>query len=344
MKAHEANVIDNTIIILISLPSEVTEDVDSSPLEINIRKPAIIYSRLLSQQQHISNELFHVIDILPTLINAANLKWRTKDRYFIDGVNQWTSLNIIGNDARASIYGDNFYIDHYWKLSYGIETSDVYDSIGGNGNMESSASSNFDFQTYVKSILASEIDDILDDLSGDKIMLMRNRAKVHCNANDINKTFVMNIKCSRAEPCLFDLQSDPCEFDNLHEHEYDRKRAQMTEIYEQYLENGIIKDDIMHRPSMEEVTHAPDNAPYDPILTSSGGFGAFLTLMSTLLAFIGALILIACIKERCNSRRSVYHSKNVTFKDESDVTISKNGFGSNAITTISSQVEQRTRL
>lgn len=78
MEAHKAGVIDNTIVIFVSLPDDNNE---LPPIESNIRQSAFIYSPLLILQQRVSNQLFHISDILPTLIEAVGLKWRTKDRY-----------------------------------------------------------------------------------------------------------------------------------------------------------------------------------------------------------------------------------------------------------------------
>lgn len=349
-KSHSVGTLDNTVFIFLSLPAERSIDnieIESSPLENNIRRIAFIYSHSLLLPQSISNHYFHISDFLPTLVNVADLKWRTRDRIYIDGVNQWATLNTNENGVRDSIYGDNFYIDKNWKLSYGTSNSIFYDSITNN-NMEKENVSHddFDLNTYVKSIMSSDINSYFDDLSSNKIILMRNRAKVHCNLNDVDNingsAFLRNIKCSRDSPCLFDLESDPCEFDDKHEHEFDLKRNQMKTTFEKYLNDGIIRDFIAQIDDTTvsahsdggHTSHEHESVTNDPILSPGGGFGAFLTLMVTLFAFIFTLILIACIKERCNSRRSVYVDKStknkVTFKDES---------GTNGISTISSKVQ-----
>lgn len=337
MKAHREEIIDNTIIIFISLPLENIEVSESSPLESNIRRIAFIYSPQLSLKQSISNQLFHVIDILPTLVNATHLKWRTRDRYFMDGVNQWTALNTNEEDVRNTIYGDNFYISNNWKLSYGTTKNILYDSIS-NLNMENDKD-NYDFNTYIKSITSSDVNPYLEDLPVNKIMLMRNRAKIHCNKNDIDESFVINIKCSRASPCLFDLQNDPCELDDKHEPEFDLRRSRMEENFDRYLESGIIEGlagEVHHPPPHGE---HPDDSVYDPILSPGGGFGAFLTLGVVIVIFVSVLLIVVCVKERCNSRRSVYidKSKKVTFKDESGASV-ENELG---ISTISGNVNQR---
>ncbi|KAG5676606.1 hypothetical protein PVAND_006428 [Polypedilum vanderplanki] len=338
-KTHNERVLDNTIIIFLSLPNADDDTIDndpdsSSPIESHYRRTAFIYSHSLLLPQRVSNQLIHISDILPTLVNATDLKWRTRDRIYIDGINQWTALNK-NIDARYSIFGDNFYIENNWKLSYGTSKNILYNSLDNKG-LELSESDNYDFKNYMKFVNNADINSYLDELTEDKVFLMRNRAKVHCNLNDIDtSSFAINIKCSRATPCLFDLQSDPCELDDKHEHEFDARRTRMRTVFEDYLENGLTDDEVHHG------AHDEHSMTIDPILTPSGGFSAFLTLMITLFVFIFMLIFVACIKERCNSRRSVYvdKSKKIIYKDESDATVS------NGVSTISAQIEkQQTRL
>lgn len=97
MKAHEAGIIDNTIVIFVSLPDDSK---DIAPVESNIRRSAFIYSPLLSLQQRVSNQLFHVSDILPTLIEAAGLKWHTKDRYGIKKGDGHISVILLKNHLK----------------------------------------------------------------------------------------------------------------------------------------------------------------------------------------------------------------------------------------------------
>lgn len=323
-----------------ALPTENAYEMQKSPIESNIRRIAFIYSELLSLQQSVSNELIHISDILPTLVDAAHLEWRTKDRIFIDGVNQWKALNH-NEKVRTSIYGDNFFIDNNWKLCYGTSNSIIYDSIN-NQNMESIINDNYDFNTYVESITSSDVHELFDDITANKIMLIRNRAKVHCNINDINESIIINIKCSRTTPCLFDLQTDPCEFDDMHEHEFDLRRDEMKETFEQYLNNGLVKDFSItdeHHSSVPGDHHSTNSSDVigDPILTPSGGLDAFLTLFVALVLFLTLFVIIVCVKERCNSKRSVYldKSKKVTFSDES-------GVAANGIPSISATVQKKT--
>lgn len=235
-KAHKTGVMNNTIILFLSLP-----DNDESPLEIDIRRTAFVYSPSLKLRQRVSNQIVHVSDLLPTLVSALNLKWRTKDRIYVDGINQWHALNA-NDEERLEVYGENFYISNYWKLTFGADGgSDSYGSIR-NREMESDKDmTGFDFETYVRSIYASELHSILNEILPQKIRYLRSRAKVHCNLNDVDESTVKNIKCSRSNPCLFNLLQDPCEFDNKRDPEFDARRSHMKEILERYLRGRKIQ-------------------------------------------------------------------------------------------------------
>lgn len=312
----EVGVLNNTIIMFLSLPPDNNE----SPLEIDIRRTAFVYSPLLKLQQRVSNQIVHVIDLLPTLVNAANLKWRTKDRIYVDGVNQWQALSA-NDEERLSVYGDNFYISNYWKLSFGVNGSAEYGSIG-NENMESDKDvSEFDFETYVQSIYLSEVSLVLDRISSQKIMFSRSRATVHCNLKDVDETVVNGIRCSRMKPCLFDLNEDPCEFDNKHEHEFDVRRNHMKDVFERYLRGEKI-DDVSVRSTENAEDALQDGAMVGIILGGS--------VVGCILVFI----VVVCVKERCNRRRSVYYDK-TTSKTETPPNGVKTGNGSSSRTELS---------
>lgn len=292
-KAHNTGVLNNTIILFLSLP-----DNNDSPLEINIRRTAFVYSPLLELQQRVSNQIVHVIDLLPTLVNATNLKWRTRDKIYIDGINQWQALNN-NEEERLSVFGDNFYISSSWKLSYGSNSSvgSEYGSIE-NEDMESDKDMTaYDSSAYVKSIFASEIHLVLNKLSSEKIMLSRSRATVHCNLKDIDEAAVKNIRCTRTTPCLFDLHEDPCEFDNKFEREYDVRRSHMKVVFERYLKG----EDLDEFP-VKSIDDAAETAMEDGTMVG-------IILGGLVLVCILAFIIVVCVKEKCNQKRSVYHKK-----------------------------------
>lgn len=292
-QAHKVGVMNNTIMLFLSLP-----DNNESPLEIDIRRTAFVYSRSLKLRQRVSNQIIHVIDLLPTLVNASSLKWQTKDRIYVDGINQWHALNT-NDEERLDVYGGNFYISNYWKLTFGANdgSNGFYGSID-NEDMESDKDMTiFDFNAYVNSIFASELHQLLDNFSPQKIMFSRSRAKVHCNLKDVDESAVKDIKCSRSNPCLFNLLEDPCEFDNKREPEFDLRRGHMTKVLERYLKGESI-DDISCTDISENAENSLDDGAMVGII-----LGAFI------LGCILIFIVVVCVKEKCNRRRSVYHAK-----------------------------------
>lgn len=297
-KAHKVGVMNNTIMLFLSLP-----DNNDSPLEVDIRRTAFVYSSSLKLQQRVSNQIIHVIDLLPTLVNASDLKWRTRDRIYVDGINQWHALNT-NEEERLDVYGNNFYISNFWKLTFGTDDSSSYGSFD-NEDMESDNDvTGYDFQTYISSIFSSEIHLALGKLSSEKIMFARTRAKVHCNLKDVDESAVRNIKCSRLSPCLFNLLEDPCEFDNKREREFSFRRDTMKEILERYLNGESIEDISFKSPSENAETSMSDGTMVGIILGGSV-FGVILVF-----------IVVVCVKEKCNRRRSVYHAKVKKVKKE----------------------------
>lgn len=313
LKTKQTYIENNTIIVFISLPDN--DDHESSSIEINVRKNAFIYSPLLKFQQRVSNQLFHITDWLPTFLYIAQIKLSTREKYLIDGINQWPALNEI-SDIRREIYGNNFYINDHWKLAIGsseVNNEEAYGSLK-NQYMESDNDLiEFNFENYFESIITSDIHLIMDQLRPDKIMLMKTRAKVHCNLKDNNRNEIENIKCSRNMPCLFDLSQDPCEFDNKHELVYENKRNAMKVNLEKYLAGESI-DFISIKKN--------DNTPEEDNVT----WKIAAILAGSVFGGIFIFIIVVCVKEKCNRRRSVYTNKTL-FVDQSDAKL-KNGVNS----------------
>jgi hypothetical protein len=270
---------------------------------------------------------------LPTLVNASNLKWRTKDRIYVDGINQWHALNT-NDEERLDVYGENFYISNYWKLTFGAadESNGLYGSIE-NEDMESDKDmTRFDFETYVNSVYASDIHSALEEISPQKIRFLRSRAKLHCNLNDRDESDVKTIKCSRSDPCLFNLLEDPCEFDNKREPEFDLRRDHLKENLERYSRGESIDDISVKSTSNNAEENSQDGTLVGVILGSS------------VLAGIFVFIIVVCVKEKCNRRRSVYHAKVKKEKKNPNGTLQENSRNAierdeNAISVISSYVK-----
>lgn len=290
--AYHRGVINNTVILFLSLP-----DNNETALESNVRRTAFVYSPLLKIQQSVSNQMIHLIDLLPTLVNASNLKWHTKDIISMDGVDQWSTLND-NDEKRTEIYGENFFIRNNWKLTYGDKKTISYGSLA-NENMEGDQDmAAFNLEAYVKAVMQSEVHLVLNKLNPKIISVSKNRAKVHCHLQDVEENNVNDIKCSRSDPCLFDLLKDPCELDNKFEQEFYLRRQHMKEILEKYLQDGKIEN-----------ISSKSFATEDPNSSMEDGTIVGIILGGIISLCILAFIIVVCVKEKCNQKRSVYYDK-----------------------------------
>lgn len=137
-------------------------------------------------------------------------------------------------------------------------------------------------------------------LTSQQVRFAKSRAKVHCNLKDVDENSVKNIKCSSLSPCLFNLNEDPCEFDNKFGQEFDLRRQHMRDIFERYLREGKFEHSSDQSYAIESASTMDDGTVVGIIL---GG-----TIGACILVFI----VVVCVKERCNQRRSVYHNKSET--------------------------------
>lgn len=164
---------------------------------------------MLKSFNRVSNNFIHVTDLLPTLAFAANITINDKS---LDGVNQWES--IISTESPSTrnevlynienVLGVSAIVNDGWKLVNGSENINFSDWFGSTG------ATNFSFQRYARSVLASEASESFLELNTELIYQMREQAKLKCNENDKAK------KCDPLKaPCLFNIIEDPCEQNNL---------------------------------------------------------------------------------------------------------------------------------
>lgn len=151
----------------------------------------------------------HVTDWLPTLAAAANITIKDKS---IDGVNQWKSISLGTKSKRKeilynieNIVGYSAIMHQGWKLVNGTENIDNANWFGSSG-----ADSKINFDGYARTILESEASRSLPAINLARMKTMRDEATVKC----ISKS--NDVKCDPSKsPCLFNIQEDPCEQNNL---------------------------------------------------------------------------------------------------------------------------------
>lgn len=288
--AHDNDVINNTVIVFLSLP-----DNSDVSWENNIRRTAFIYSPRLRLHQSISTQLIHVADLLPTLVNASYLRWQTED--IIDGINLWSALNK-NEERRTEVYGENFYISNNWKLSYESSDKTISFESHRNENLERTRDvTEGSFEAYVKAVMESDVHKVLNKLDPQTISLLKSRATVHCNIKTAENVFFNENTCNQSHPCLFDLLEDPCEMDNKFGPEFTTRRQHMTEMLDKYLNDDRIGNISSGSFAIDSNESMEDGTVVGIILGATIGLCIF------------AFIIVVCVKERCNRKRSVYYDK-----------------------------------
>lgn len=182
-----------------------------------MRIPAAIWASDLVANR-VSNDWIHVSDLLPTLAAAANVSLQGREPQ-LDGMNQWDALttgqigprkNILHNID--PIFNYEVYVEDGWKLVSGTTLNGTYDGFLGDF-IEPQARLNHTYyydlvSTSVTNQVLSKYGKPLDPVTVDNLQKL---AHVICqrripNATDCNPL---------GGYCLFDLNEDPCEDNNL---------------------------------------------------------------------------------------------------------------------------------
>ncbi|EFA05056.1 arylsulfatase B precursor [Tribolium castaneum] len=185
--------------------------------EGGIRGTATIFSPLLKKRGYVNKELIHVSDWLPTFYAAAG--GNLADLGPIDGVNQWPTLsldtpsprseilvNINEQDNTTSIITDN----GRFKLVTGAFEGGTYDGYFGDSGRSPDTPPYDPF-----AVLQSETNIAIQELT--QTPITRQQIRVTRAQIDLswcrNDSFRPPLNCS--QPCLFDLENDPCETTNI---------------------------------------------------------------------------------------------------------------------------------
>ncbi|XP_012232594.2 arylsulfatase B-like [Linepithema humile] len=203
--------------------------IKNSPWEGGVRGVAAIWSPLIKQCKHVSNQLMFMADWLPTLLSAAGV--RRKKIPCIDGYDMWPMLVSGGDSRRHEVLINIDDILNYSAIRIGNfkyvngETEARFTWVGESGkpvhgqppyNPEKVLHSKVgiaiaSIQQKEKTQVHFTVKNSDDILTPKKILQLRHQAQIHCNVTEEEK-----ISCNPLiSPCLFNIQNDPCEMINI---------------------------------------------------------------------------------------------------------------------------------
>lgn len=147
-------------------------------------------------------------DLLPTLAAVAGIKVEDST---LDGLNVWDSISKgTPSPRREMLYnieqvlGFSAVVNDGWKIVNGSENADnaVWMGASGSDFLE------LGIESYAKTIFESESSKFLPPLDLETIKSMRDEATVRCGS-------AATYCNSQKAPCLFNINEDPCELNNL---------------------------------------------------------------------------------------------------------------------------------
>lgn len=239
---------------------------------------------------------------MPTLATAARVPLSLEERKSLDGFDQWSVLDDGDGKTRLEMFGDNFYINEGMKLVVSRFNALVNEQFDGARGLADSSS-----KKYLEALDASMVHQAAaKNQSNEKILMLRNRAQVHCYANEDSKPG--KILCSRQKPCLFNLWQDPCEFEEVAEEHPLIIQSMMTQL-DKYRRGEKVGAKDVHVLEQEEE------------ITQEASWKIGLILFGAVFSAIFIFCVVVCNKERCKRSGKHYH-RNTDYVDDSGIKFS----------------------
>ncbi|XP_026467511.1 arylsulfatase B-like [Ctenocephalides felis] len=220
--------------------------------EGGVRGTGLIWSPLLKKQQRISQQKMHMTDWMPTLLSAIGANISLEN---IDGLDLWQALSEDEASPRTQIllniddvYRQAAVIDGKYKLLKG----NTFLNQWGNWYGPAGRNESYNIQRVLNSKSGKALAKLGNTPTEEKIKELRNEADVKCVKPDIFTP------CKILEgPCLFDLEADPCEYNNLAESEPELLHK-MLKLLDKYnataVPRGNLPDDPRSDPSLWDHT------------------------------------------------------------------------------------------
>ncbi|XP_026467504.1 arylsulfatase I-like [Ctenocephalides felis] len=184
--------------------------VKNTLFEGGVRGAGLIWSPLIQKKQRISKQKMHISDWMPTLLSAIKANISIK---YLDGMDVWRALSEDTQSPRSQIllniddiYGNAGVTDGKYKLLKGNTYNGVWDKWFG----PSGRNKTYDVDLVLSSKAGKALGKIGYAPTPDKIRELRDEADVKCPVPE--SATVCDLKHA---PCLFDLELDPCEYNNL---------------------------------------------------------------------------------------------------------------------------------
>ncbi|XP_028175730.1 arylsulfatase B-like [Ostrinia furnacalis] len=222
---EEKGILNNTIIVFVSDNGAMTSGnsvnygsnwplrgLKMSPFEGGIRLAGVMWTPL-PKANHLYRGYVHVVDWLPTLLNAVGAELPNN----IDGISLWDDIIINKESSRKEMFeiddmfGFASIISNDFKLVTGNVTPEYSDYQGGGSLLRiiGKPPSYFDAIKKSKAYKSLEKIDRLKDTEYYKNV--RNTLKVNCD--HIDESQICYTKSDKL--CLFNIKDDPCETKDL---------------------------------------------------------------------------------------------------------------------------------
>ncbi|XP_049543206.1 arylsulfatase B-like [Anopheles darlingi] len=240
--------------------------------EGGVRGAAFIWSPLLKKRHAVSQQTMQVCDWLPTLYEAAggNLSALPED---LDGISVWKELNTGEPTARIEILHN---IDDIWqsaaltvgswKIVKGTHYNGTWDGwYGPAGTRKETA---YPLDAILNSTAGLVLSKVKVLPTKETILQLRRAATVSCGTGAH--------MANRCEPqantvCLFDLEVDPCEYNNLadtHPHIVQSLLARLADYNSTAIPPANMGDDPRGEPRLWNYTwHNFGDEPVPEVLT-----------------------------------------------------------------------------